>query len=197
MIKPFLDKHGHGVKSLDVTDGITNLDGTSITDVFDRYGANFQIQERVKQHERMSALNPTSVNTIRIVTYRSGMEVLLIYFVIRIGRKGQVVDNQSAGGISVSIDENGRLGTTCVGGYNENNVERTDTGVVICGYHVPSYEKAVEAVKQQHYNLPFFDIIGWDVAIDEGGEPVLLEWNANVGLSQSAFVPGSGNTPKG
>ena len=192
IIKPSLNKHGNGVKSLEVTNGITNHDGATIEKVFNRYKKNFQIQERVKQHEKMSALNPTSVNTLRIVTYRSGMEVIVVYVVVRIGRSGQVVDNQSAGGICAAVEEAGRISKAGHGGYNEDNIDRTDTGVVLDGYEIPSYEKAIEAVKRQHYHLPFFDIVGWDVAIDKDGEPVLLEWNANVGLSQSAYGPGFG-----
>lgn len=193
LIKPSLDKHGHGVKSLEVENGITNHDGKCIEEVFDSYGKNFQIQERVKQHEKMSALNPTSVNTLRIVTYRSGMEILVVYVVVRIGRSGQVIDNQSAGGMSTTVDKNGRLGKYCFGGYNEDNITKTDTGVVLDGYEVPSFHKAIDAVKKQHFNLPFFDIIGWDIAIDDEGDPVVLEWNANVGLSQSAYGPGFGD----
>lgn len=192
LIKPSLDKHGNGVKSLEVENGITNHDGATIEQVFEKYSMNFQIQERLKQHERMAALNPTSVNTIRLLTYRSGMEVLLVYAVVRIGREGQVIDNQCAGGLSTYIDKDGNLGSFSYGGYNEDNVIRTDTGIKLGGYHIPSFDKAVEAVKKLHFNLPFFDLVGWDIAIDDEGEPVMLEWNANTGLSQSAFGPGFG-----
>ena len=192
IIKPSLEKHGNGVRSLEVVNGISNHDGATIANVFAKYGKNYQIQERVKQHERMSALNPTSVNTLRIVTYRSGMDVLIIYVVIRIGRSGQVIDNQCAGGISVVVDKNGRLGKYAYGGYNEDSITKTDSGIELEGYEVPSFDKAIEAVKRQHYYLPFFDIIGWDIAIDDEGDPVVLEWNANVGLSQSAYGPGFG-----
>ena len=40
--------------------------------------------------------------------------------------------------------------------------------------------------------LPYFDIIGWDVSIEENGEPILIEYNASPGLSQSAFCSGMG-----
>ena len=180
------------MKSLEVVNGISNHDGATIEAILDHYGSNFLIQERVRQHERMSALNPTSVNTLRIVTYRSGLEILIIYVVIRIGRAGQVIDNQCAGGISAIVDNKGRLGKYAYGGYNEDGITKTDTGIILEGYEIPSFDKAIEAVKKQHYHLPFFDIIGWDIAIDDEGDPVVLEWNANVGLSQSAYGPGFG-----
>ena len=192
LIKPSLDKHGNGVKSLEVTDGITNHGRATIEQVFDNYKKNFQIQERVKQHKRMSALNPTSVNTIRVLSYRSGMEVLIVYAVVRIGRKGQVIDNQSAGGMSANIGKDGRLGKYAYGGSNEDNIIKTDSGVLIEGYEIPFYDKVMDTVKSLHFQLPFFDLVGWDMAVDEHGDPIILEWNANTGLSQSAFGPGLG-----
>lgn len=192
IIKPVLDHSGVGVRGLDVKDGMTSIDGMTIEQLFDDYGDNFQIQERLKQHEKMNQLNETSVNTLRILTYRSDMEILVIYSVVRIGRKGQVIDNQTAGGISTIVGEDGKLGNTAFGGYCENGIGKTDSGVVLEGFEIPSYHKAIETVKRLHYQLPYFNFIGWDVAIDEVGDPVIIEWNACPGLSQSAFGPGYG-----
>lgn len=192
IIKPSMGLQGSGVKLLTVTNGKTNIDGKTIGEVFKLYNHNFLIQERVKQHKDLAALNPTSVNTLRILTYRSGMEVLLVYSVIRIGRSGQVIDNQCAGGISTTITKDGKLGKAAFGGYSEDNVAKTDTGIVLEGYQLPSYDKAVEFVKRLHMKLPYFNIIGWDVSIEENGDPILIEYNTNVGLSQSAFCSGMG-----
>ena len=192
VIKPSLAYSGQGVQSLVVKDGITNIDNLTIEQLFHNYGKNWLIQKKVKQHAGMSALNPTSINTMRILSYRSGMEILIVYSVIRIGRKGQVIDNQCAGGISTTITKEGKLGKYAFGGYSTDNVEKTDTGVVLDGYKLPSYDKAVAFVKELHYQLPFFNLIGWDVAMQENGEPILIEWNARPGLSQSAFCSGMG-----
>jgi hypothetical protein len=192
IIKPVLNHSGEGIQGLEVNDGITNINGMTIEQLFDKYGKNFQIQERLKQHEKMSQLNESSVNTIRIVTYRSDMEILVIYSVVRIGRKGSVIDNQCAGGISTVIGEDGKLGGTAFGGYLENGIGKTDSGTVLDGFEIPSYHEAIETVKRLHYQLPFFNLIGWDIAIDEEGDPVIIEWNAGPGLSQSAFGPGFG-----
>ena len=150
------------------------------------------IQQCVKQHKDMAALNPTSVNTLRILSYRSGMEVLIVYSVVRIGRSGQVIDNQCAGGISTTVTRDGRLGKVAFGGYSEDNVMKTDTGVVLEDYQLPSYDKAIEMVKRLHLKLPYLNIVGWDIAIEEDGEPVLIEFNTHPGLSQSAFCSGMG-----
>lgn len=192
ILKPTLRSKGNGVKAISVKDGMTNIDGLTIGQLFKKYKKNFIIQECIKQHELMSALNPTSVNTIRVLSYRSGMEVLIIYSVVRIGRKGQVVDNQSAGGISTTISEDGRLGKEAFGGYNKDNILKTDTGIVLEGYQLPSYDKAIDMVKRLHMKLPYANIVGWDIAIQEDGEPVLIEFNTNTGLSQSAMKSGMG-----
>ena len=192
IIKPSRESEGHAVELITVKDGITNLSGKNIRQLLKEYKKDFLIQEHVKQHQLMSALNPTSVNTMRILSYRSGMEVLIIYSVVRIGRKGSVVDNQCAGGISTTIDKDGKLGKSAFGGFSSDNIDRTDSGIVLDGYQLPSYDKAIQMVKRMHLKLPFFDIVGWDVAIQEDGEPVLIEFNTNPGLSQSAFGSGMG-----
>ena len=192
IIKPSRESKGKGVQLITVKNGISDVDGKSIGDLFKEYKKDFLIQECVKQHQRMAALNPTSVNTMRILSYRSGMEVLSIYSVVRIGRSGSVVDNQCKGGISTTIDQNGKLGKSAFGGYSKDNIVMTDSGITLDGYQLPSYDKAIEMVKRLHLKLPFFDIVGWDVAIQEDGEPVLIEFNSNPGLSQSAFGSGMG-----
>lgn len=192
IIKPSKESKGHGVQFFSVKDGVTSINGRTISQLFKEYNKNFLIQDWVKQHKDMAALNPTSVNTLRILSYRSGMEVLIIYSVVRIGRTGSVIDNQCAGGISTTISKDGKLGKYAFGGYASDNIDKTDTGIVLDGYQLPSYDKAIEMVKRLHLKLPFFNIVGWDVAIQEDGEPVLIEFNTNPGLSQSAFKSGMG-----
>lgn len=193
IIKPSLSLKGRGVEKLNIKDGVTNVEGKTIGELFDFYKKDFLIQEAVHQHPRISALNPTSVNTMRMATYRSGMEVLLVYAVIRIGRKDQVIDNQSAGGISAKINPDGTLGKYAFGKAGDDMIEKTDTGIVLEGYQLPFYDKAVAKVKNLHYSLPLFDLVGWDISIDEEGEPVLIEWNGKPGPSQTACGTGYGD----
>ena len=192
IIKPAMDKHGNGVELLTITNGQTSIGNMTVRELFKKYNRNFLIQEKVRQHKDMAALNPTSINTIRILTYRSGMEVLVIYAVVRIGRIGQVIDNQCAGGISTTITSDGKLGKVAFGGYSEDDVFVTDTGITLAGYQLPSFEEAIAYVKRLHMKLPYFNIIGWDISIEENGEPILIEFNTHPGLSQSAFCSGMG-----
>ena len=191
IVKPSLRSKGKGVQLMSFSDGL-NEKGETVEQVFKEYKEDFLFQKRVIQHKDMAVLNPTSLNTIRVLSYRSGMEVLIVYSVIRIGRKGSIIDNQSAGGISTTISKDGKLGKVAFGGYTTDNVLMTDSGVVLEDYQIPSYDKALEMVKRMHMHLPYFNIIGWDIAIEEDGKPILIEINTNPGLSQSAFKSGMG-----
>lgn len=192
LIKPSLKSQGRGIKVVSIKDGMTDYNNLSVSKLFELYDVNYCIQEIVKQHEKMKELNPSSVNTIRILSYRSEMEILILYTAIRIGRKNEVVDNESNGGISANIKPDGTLVKYGISKPEDGQIEKTDNGTILEGYVVPSYDKAVKMVQEQHFNLPFFDIVAWDIAIGEDGEPIIIEWNVFPGLSQSACGPALG-----
>lgn len=192
IIKPSLEEGGKGVRGLNVKDGITDIGNMTINELFKVYHKDFIIQERIHQHEDMSRLNPSSVNTIRVLTYRMDMDILLLYAVVRIGKKGMTVDNESQGGISAKINDDGTIAKYAYGAPGNEKVEVTDNGVVLDGYRIPSYPDVINTAKQCHYHLPFFDIIGWDFCIDQEGTPVMIEWNSNPDLSQTANGPAFG-----
>lgn len=192
IIKPSLLSRGKGVQILHIENGYINHSHQRLEDIFNSYKADFQIDELVHQHKDMSALNPTSINTIRILTYRTGMDVLVLYTVIRIGRKGESIDNESAGGISTQINPNGTLNKYAYGAPGNDRIEFTDSGVKLDGYKIPSYHSAIEKVKDYHLKFPFFKLMAWDVAIEEDGSPTLIEFNMTPDLSQSANGPAFG-----
>ena len=185
IIKPSLLSYGTGFKKFSVKNGMTS-DGDTLDYLFSSYKSNFIVQKAVHQHEGLNALNPSSVNTLRIFTYRSSMEVLVLYTVLRIGRLGRITDNETAGGMSVRINKDGTLAKYAYSRPGDDMIKKTDTGVVLEGYPIPSYNKALEAVKSAHLQLPYFNLIGWDISINTDGEPVLIEWNTQPDLSQSA-----------
>ena len=191
IIKPSLSSRGNGVQILHIEGGIVNKNHT-LKEIFETYESDFQLDEIVHQHKDMSALNPTSINTIRLLTYRTDMDINLLYTVIRIGREGKTVDNESAGGISTLIKSDGTLGKYAYGAPGNDNIECTDSGVKLDGYKIPSYHVAIEKVKEYHLSFPFFKLMAWDIAIEEDGTPTLIEFNVTPDLSQSANGPAFG-----
>ena len=193
LIKPTLKCHGDGVCKFSIHDGISTVKGLTTEQLFDSYNPNFIIQKVLHQHSQMDALNLSSVNTIRILTYHSEQDVLVLYSVIRIGKQGAEIDNETAGGISTRINANGTLCKYAYGAPGNDNVEKTDTGIVLDGYKIPSYDKAIDLAKRMHLHLPHFDLVGWDIAIDTEGNPIIIEYNTWPELSQSANGPAFGD----
>ena len=183
---------GEGVKVFSVEQGIVE-EGLSIEQLFEKYGKNFIIQEAVAQHPEMAKLNPTSLNTLRVLSYRQGDEVFILYAVVRIGRAGKSVDNETAGGINAAIDlATGTIRDCAYGTPSEKRILTTDVGTTLKGFAIPSFQQVLETVKDMHLRLPYFNLIGWDFGIDENGLPVMIEWNRAPDLSQTAHGPAFG-----
>lgn len=195
IIKPTLEgTWGKGVELIKTSDGIVTTMGCSVKELFERYNRSFIIQERLKQHPDMDRLNPTSLNTIRVMSYRKGQEIIILYAVVRIGRKDKVIDNETAGGIKADIDlQTGRIKGCAIGSPTEQLMPYTDIGTPVDNYQIPSFHEVLRQVKEQHYRLPYFNLVGWDMCVDQNGMPALIEWNRAAELSQVAHGPAFGD----
>ncbi len=194
VIKPsMLGKWGTGVRLFSSDNGMIGDTGT-VKNLFSEYEENFIIQKKVIQHPEMCRLNPTSLNTLRVLSFHHGDEVHILYVVVRIGRKDRWIDNETAGGINADIDlKEGRIKDCAYGTPSEKRILTTDVGTVLKGFAVPAFEDVISTVKSLHKRLPYFNLIGWDFAIDDAGKPVLIEWNRCPDLSQTAHGPAFGD----
>lgn len=194
IIKPTLEgTWGQGVKLIKTENGMIPSLNCSVQDLFKEYKRSFIIQERFEQHDDIAKLNPTSLNTMRVMSYRRGNEIVILYAVIRIGRLNQVIDNETAGGIKADIDlQTGRIKGVAFGSPKEPLMPKTDVGTVLDGYQMPCFQKVLDLVKEMHLRLPYFNLIGWDMSVDKNGDPALIEWNRAAELSQVAHGPAFG-----
>lgn len=193
IIKPaYCSCNGDGVKHLHIYNGIDTRSNKSIKNIFADYGKNFVIQEVIQQHHDLAALNPSSVNTIRMVTYRRGEEIALIYAVMRMGKFGSEVDNTSAGGMTCKIDERGKLSKYAICSKPAGRFEKNEAGLVFENYQVPCFDKIFDRAQIMHFRMPYFIMIGWDFSVNENNEVVFVEMNAPFGLHQPANGPGYG-----
>lgn len=195
IIKPTLGgTWGIGVKLIQSTDGIVTDTNHSIKDLFASYKQCYIVQERLEQHPDLAKLNPTSLNTIRVMSYHRGEEVVILYAVIRIGRKGKIIDNETAGGIKADIDlQTGRIMGCAMGSPTEGRMPLTDVGTPTDNYQIPCFDRVLEAVKEMHLRVPYFNLIGWDMSVDKDGKPTLIEWNSAPQLSQVGHGPAFGD----
>lgn len=77
----------------------------------DAYRVNYVIQEYIYQHDYFAQFNPSSLNTLRVMTYRSVLdnEIHVISTMLRVGSFGSIVDNLKLGGYALGITESGHL----------------------------------------------------------------------------------------
>ena len=140
------------------------------------------LEERIIQHEKMASLHPESLNTLRIVTYRDEKNQVFIHLpFIKIGRGSSFVDNGGAGGMFARI--NPETGELITDGKDEKNTVyeyHPDTNIKIKGFKIPSWEKAVSLAKDAALAFDKTRYIGWDVAIDKDGDPLVIEGNGKT-----------------
>ena len=100
------------------------------------------------------------------------------------GVGGQKVDNASKGGVTCGITDEGKLKARLFKLNGESFDVHPTTGQNLDGYQLPSFEKAKELVKRAHPMVPHFKMVSWDVAIDQNGEPLMVEANLAKGSSE-------------
>lgn len=138
-------------------------------------------QEVIKQHPALSVLNPSSVNTIRVFTFAFNNEIYMLSSFIRFGGKGSRVDNAHSGGLACGLEKNGRLKSTAFD-LSANSYDYRPGGKPLDQIVVPNYEKCVEiATHLAKRCISMTRMISWDFAIDEKGDPVLIEIGVSFG----------------
>lgn len=173
IFKPSLDSGG----GREITFYDRDKEGTpSISSIFDDFGVGFVAQRLVRQHPDLARINKESLNTVRVMSFHFNGSINILSAQLRMGNSGSRVDNISAGGCACAIKPDGWLSERAV---TRKSVwtDAHDSGLKFRDIRVPSYDKIVEKVTLLHSGLPYFNLIGWDFAVDEQGEPVLIEFN--------------------
>lgn len=180
-VKPTKDTSGGSkCKVYDKDTGYEELKGEDIDSIFDLYKKDFTVQSLVKNHESIRNIYPKSLNTIRLTTYIIDGKVYNVKGLLRLGANDSRIDNASTGGIYVCVGDDGKLNDFA---SNESGVgklrhfEHPDTKVAFKDYSIENYPKVIEAAKRMHSLIPELGIIDWDIAIDEFGDPVVVEAN--------------------
>ena len=135
------------------------------------------IQRPIVQHQDMAGLNPSSVNTLRVVTIREGAEVSVISSFAKIGTRGVRVDNVSAGNIAVGVAEGGRLRERGCDFAFQLSTAHPNHGYSYADVVIPCYDSVLATCIRLHRHVPDLDLLSWDVAIRSDGVPVVIEVN--------------------
>ena len=142
----------------------------------------YLLEQPIIQHSKMNELNPSSVNTCRLVSIMNDKdEVTILASFVRIGNGTNVVDNFNSGGMTAKVDvKTGKILEEAVNKEGTIFEKHPLTGTTIKGFEIPYFEEAknmvIEAAKMSK-NVRY---VGWDVAITENG-PTLVEGNQYPG----------------
>lgn len=133
------------------------------------------VEEVVVQSKTISAIYPSSVNTIRVVTVLSERNVpSIVAAFFRIGTGGNVVDNFNHGGITAPINiETGKIEHKARSKSNIYFSEHPDTGAQILGFTIPNWSELTDYAKKLALVIPQMRYVGWDICITEKGFAVI------------------------
>lgn len=135
-------------------------------------------QEYVQQHEAFARLMPSSVATLRLTTTideGSGATLRAAYL-----RLGRAADSHVMSRSHVRIPVDRRTGALVSPGFLADwgsIKEHPDTKERFRGGEIPSFEECGRLVMDLHQRVPFARCVGWDVTVDQDGNPKVLEWN--------------------
>jgi len=185
IIKPTVETFGgHGVEMIS-----SDLTRETLLSHINKYKRNFTFQEVIEQHSDLTRFNPSSINTLRIVTYCDfSQQYKILYACIRFGGEGSIKDNVCSGGGYTGIDyKTGKLLDKKIYSYHvsqpTNIVDHFPTVI-------PHWEKVKTAALILHQRLPQLKVIGWDFAITPDGKPLFVEFNPRPGIGlQQAVGP--------
>lgn len=173
--KPSHGEQGHGVIVLtpesDLNSFINSIGETE-----------YVVEGRVENCRELKELNPSSLNTLRVVTLIDKIgNVHILGAWLRVGVLGKVVDNWGAGGVGYNVDIHSGV-IDRLGRDKKNNPYLFHPGTNKCmvGFKIPKFDFVIEQVKMMAEVAPYARYVGWDIAITEDGID-LIEMNLPPG----------------
>lgn len=181
IIKPSIDSGGgRDVKLFSSNNGrYVNSENLILTlEYLDfAFKRNFIIQEKIQQHPFFMKFNKTSVNTIRVFTYRSVINnsIEVLHVLLRIGKANSITDNQASGGFSCGITY-GIINSYAIDKYgmkykNVNSIN------LYTKLEIPFYNEIIKYAKNIASHNYYARLLGLDFCIDAKGNVRLIEIN--------------------
>ncbi len=172
-LKPLEGSSGQGIARFQESDW---KDIDAFADVIRNAGTCI-LEEGIMQHDKMSELNPNSVNTVRIATLLGGRQEGIVYAFLRIGN-GKIMDNVDCGGMAARVDlESGKLLTVAADKAGNTFTRHPITGTEIIGFEIPHFDAAKNMCLEAMRMVPQMKYIAWDVALTPEG-PTIIEGNS-------------------
>lgn len=169
VIKPCNSRAGFGLHVMEYT---TDADAA---EYFSSLKGNAMCEEYVYQHPVIGALNPSSLNTIRIVTLMDGDRFTILSAALKMGGSADsVADNLHQNGLAAAVHlESGIIYTPGRDYAGNTYLHHPATGTQIIGVQIPHWELVKETLHKAHIKMLPKPYIGWDVAITQTGVEII------------------------
>ncbi len=182
VIKPALfSNKGAGVKLLKGPIDLDTIDS--------EYMSNYVLQIPLEQHSVLSGLNPSSVNTLRVVSILTKGLPHVASAYLKVGSPGEFADNFGDNRYFIGVDENGKMSDHAID-LRLNSVYSLPSGYEFAGKELPGYDKICEAAVKAHENMSFFGLVAFDICVDKEGEAVIVEANIKQPGIKGQFAAG-------
>lgn len=141
--------------------------------------SDFIIQRGLTQHSAISKFNPTSINTIRIATYRSVADNKphFLNAILRIGNKGSFVDNAHSGGMFIGINKNGILGKYACDQFGNRYDSFNGINFNTETHIIPDFDTIIDFSEKVASDIIHARLVAQDICLEADGSPKLVEFN--------------------
>ncbi len=167
----------------------TNSEGVELSTQYldSYYKKDFIVQEFLPQCDLLNLFNPDSINTLRILTYRSitDNKVHFLHATLRVGKKGAIIDASRAGGRFCGIHTDGSLIKKVWDSKGNSYTDFNGVDISTNDYKIPNYDKVIQLSLSVAEQIHHHRVLALDVMIDKNNLPRLIEAN---NFSQGMFI---------
>jgi hypothetical protein len=156
--------------------GVEVLSTAALRDSEPMPGVDVVVQRFVTPHPLLDELSPGATAPVRLLTVMRDGAPELIASHLRLAA-GVSRTAGGVGALRIAVSTEGVVGDLAADGDWRLHRSHPTTGARFAGLRIPSFEAAVARCLDWHRLIPQAGVVGWDVAIDEGGAVQLLEWN--------------------
>ena len=174
ILKPLTGTLGAGVKK--ITQGsVVNIDEFIKENLSnDKY----VIEECISACPEIQEFHPSSLNTVRIVTFSKDSKSVVFGAFLRMGNNNLCIDNVHGGGVFAQIDvDTGVVISDGIDTENNRYEYHPFSKKKIKGFVIPYWENVKKMCLDASLALPKIRFAGWDVAIRENGLLEFVEGN--------------------
>ena len=176
-----LGECGHGISKIEVS----KVEDKS--KLYDELIENkqFLVEEEIVQNEELNEINPSCVNSFRIVTLVNNGQSYVIANALRVNQDSTNVIG-CTNDLYFSFAEDGTIDSNVIDDYGNIYEKHPLTGKKFSDVKVSDVKEAFEMCKRAALEVPEVRYVGWDVAFSEKG-PVIVEGNEYPGYGILQF----------